>query len=250
MIVCEIGINHLGSELRAKKMVRQILKTKADAITFQIPSPEFIKNLRFKFRELRISFYKSIIKEIHNKNKKVGFAISNELLIEKLNDLGCDFWKILSRDFYDKNILKKIKNTKKKTYISTGFSNFVEIKKLSNNFGKNGYFIHTSLSHNYEDINLKAITLMKKKIHQKKIAFGLHSPDTKILHYSQCYDPESLFFYVKTNEKIKFPDNEHAIRINRVDEIINETNLLKLAMGKGLKRKIILKNKFDTGKIK
>ena len=163
MIICEIGINHLGSESRAKKMVRQILESNADAITFQIPSPEFIKNLKFKFKELRVSFYKSIIKEIHNKNKKVGFAISNEFLINKLNDCGCDFWKILSRDFYHKNIIEKIKKTKKKTYISTGFSNLVEIKKLSNDFGQNGYFIHTCLSHNYEDINLNAIATMKKK---------------------------------------------------------------------------------------
>ena len=48
MIICEIGINHLGSELRATKMVNQILKTNIDALTFQIPSPDFIKSFKKK----------------------------------------------------------------------------------------------------------------------------------------------------------------------------------------------------------
>ena len=78
-------------------------------------------------------------------------------MIDEINGLGCDFWKILSRDFYNKNIIKKLKKTKKKKYISTGFSSIKEIREFSNNFGKYGYYIHTSLSHKYEDINLNAI---------------------------------------------------------------------------------------------
>ena len=249
MIICEIGINHLGSELRAKRMVDQILKTNADAITFQIPSSDFIKNFKIKTKAIKIDFYKEIIKKVHRKKKKIGFAISNEFLINELNSFGCDFWKILSRDFYNKNILKKIKKTGKKTFISTGFSSLGEIKKLNKSFGKKAYFIHTSLSHKYEDVNLKAISLMQEKINKGKIAFGLHSPDTKILNYAQIYKPDSLFFYVKTNEKIRFPDNEHAIEISKVNTVIKDLRLLKLVIGKGRKQKIFLKKKFDTGKI-
>ena len=250
MIICEIGINHLGSELRATKMMDQILKTNVDAVTFQIPSQEFIKGFKIKTKELNLDFYKKIIKKFHKKKKKIGFAISNEYLIGQLNTLGCDFWKILSRDFYNKNIITKIKKTNKKTFISTGFSSMDEIKKFSNSFGKNGYYIHTSLSHKYEDINLNAIPEMKKNINKNRIAFGLHSPDVKILYYAQIYNPESFFFYVKTDENIKFPDNEHAIKINEINSIINNLKLIKISLGEGRKQKIFLKDKFDTGKIK
>ncbi len=250
MIICEIGINHLGSESRALKMVNHLLTKNIDAITFQIPSQDFIKNFKIKTKEIRINFYRDIIKRIHKKKKKIGFAISNEYLIEKLDNFGCDFWKILSRDFYNKNILEKIKKTRKKTYISTGFSSLKEIKKLDNNFKKKAVFIHTSLSHKYEDINLEALSSMKKVINKNRVAFGLHSPDLKILYYAQIYNPESLFFYVKTNEKIKFPDNEHAIKINEVNKVVSNLELLKLSIGNGDKKKIILKNEFDTGKIK
>ena len=136
MIICEIGINHLGSETRALKMVDSLLTKNIDAITFQIPSKDFIKNFRIKTKEIKIDFYKDIIRKIHKKKKKIGFAISNEDLIEKLNNFGCDFWKILSRDFYNKNILRKIKKTGKKTYISIDFSNLNEIKNLDNYFIK------------------------------------------------------------------------------------------------------------------
>lgn len=250
MIICEIGINHLGSELRATKMINQILKTDIDAVTFQIPSPEFIKNFKIKTKELNLDFYKKIIKKVHKKRKKIGFAISNEHLIDKINSFGCDFWKVLSRDFYNKNILTKIKKTDKKTYISTGFSSMAEIRKLNKTFGKNGYYIHTSLSHKYEDINLNAIMEMKRNINKNKIAFGLHSPDIKILYYAQIFNPESSFFYVKTNENIKFPDNDHAIKTGDINSVLNNLKLINISIGKGRKQKIFLKDKFDTGKIK
>ncbi len=250
MIICEIGINHLGSEIRAKRMVNQLLKKKIDAITFQIPSKDFINNFKIKTKELRIEFYQRIIKIIHKKKKKVGFAISDKKLVKKLDKFGCDFWKILSRDFYNDNLLSSIKKTKKKTFISTGFSNLREIKNLQNKFGRNSFFIHTALSHRYEDVNLEAIKLMKKRINKKKIAFGLHSPDIKILYYAQIYNPISIFFYVKTSENIEFPDNKHAIEISNINSVVENLNSLKLSLGDGTKRKINIKNKFDTGKIK
>lgn len=250
MIICEIGINHLGSEARATKMVNQILKTKADAITFQIPASEYTKNLKIKTKELKLNYFKKIVKKIHSKKKKVGFAASDELIIDKLNSFGCDFWKILSRDFYNKTLVKKIKQTKKKTYISTYFSGLSEIKKFKKEFGSKGYFIHTSLSHDYEDVNLSAISTMQKNIDGKKIAFGMHSPDIKVLYYSQIYNPESFFIYVKTNEKIKFPDDMHALKIKDIDLVINNLNLVKISIGTGRKQKVVLKNIFDTGKIK
>ena len=78
---------------------------------------------------------------------------------------------------------------------------------------------------------------MKRKINKNRVAFGLHSPDLKILYYAQIYNPESLFFYVKTNERIKFPDNEHAIKINEINKIIYNLKSLKLAIGNGNKKK-------------
>lgn len=135
MIICEIGINHLGSEARATKMVNQILKTKADAITFQIPTSEYTKNLKIKTKELKLNYFKKIVKKIHSKKKKVGFAASDELIIDKLNSFGCDFWKILSRDFYNKTLVKKIKQTKKKLIYQLTFQAFQKSKSLRKNLG-------------------------------------------------------------------------------------------------------------------
>ena len=59
-----------------------------------------------------------------------------------------------------------------------------------------------------------------------------------------------LFFYVKTDEKIKFPDDDHAVKLSKVNSVINDLKLLKLAVGSEKKQKVFLKNKFDTGKIK
>ena len=43
MIICEIGINHLGNEDYADQYLDNIINGKADALTFQIPNKSFYK---------------------------------------------------------------------------------------------------------------------------------------------------------------------------------------------------------------
>ena len=42
MIIGEIGINHEGSELTAREMLKNLMETSIDAITFQIPTKEYL----------------------------------------------------------------------------------------------------------------------------------------------------------------------------------------------------------------
>ena len=46
MIIAEIGINHLGNHRRARRMIIDLLNTKIDGITFQIPTKEFVNQDR------------------------------------------------------------------------------------------------------------------------------------------------------------------------------------------------------------
>ena len=57
--------------------------------------------------------------------KKIGFAISR---YDKINTLPSDFWKTLSWDLQNIEYLKRLEDTKKKIYISTGMSSLEEIK--------------------------------------------------------------------------------------------------------------------------
>ena len=64
MLVAEIGLNHKGSKTLLTKYVNFLLKSKIDAITFQIQPDQYISSLGFK----NIDF--KIFKKLHSKNKK------------------------------------------------------------------------------------------------------------------------------------------------------------------------------------
>ena len=246
MIIAEIGINHLGSHYRARRMIIGLLNTKIDGITFQIPTREFAYQFEIRTKLLKNSFYREMIKLVKESNKKIGFAVSDLKMITVLDKYGCDFWKVLSRDFYDKKIINELKKTNKTTYISAGFSSMQEIKKMRKYFGKKAKFVHTCLSHKLEDVNLLAIKSMKNFIGKNNVAFGLHSTNLDVLYWSQFYNPFSTFFYVKTNENTLFPDNKHAIRIEKIDLIIKNINSIQKVIGKGLKKKVLMNNKFEV----
>ena len=68
--------------------------------------------------------------KISELNKKIGIAISDISRIEYFDQCKVDFWKILSKDFYNKNLINKLVKTRRKIYLSTGFSSINEIKKI------------------------------------------------------------------------------------------------------------------------
>ena len=45
--IAEIGLNHLGSEVIAKKYLNYLINTNVDGISFQIKNEEFTKNLSY-----------------------------------------------------------------------------------------------------------------------------------------------------------------------------------------------------------
>ena len=128
MLVAEIGLNHKGSKTLLTKYVNFLVKSKIDAITFQIQPDQYISSLGFKNIDLK--YLKDCIQIIKKNNKKIGIAISDISKIEYFDQCKVDFWKILSKDFYNKNLINKLVKTRRKIYLSTGFSSINEIKKI------------------------------------------------------------------------------------------------------------------------
>ena len=163
MIIGEIGINHEGSELTAREMLKNLMETSIDAITFQIPTKEYLNCTEPKRIPLSKEFYEEAIIETHRNNKKIGFACGDSTLINFLDNAGSNFWKTFSWDINNKDLHRELQKTLKKTYVSTGVSGIQEIIKIDGTL-KNISFIHTQISNEITDVNLKAINTMKSKI--------------------------------------------------------------------------------------
>tara|TARA_Y100000590_G_C15646776_1_gene987178 strand:- start:366 stop:1094 length:729 start_codon:yes stop_codon:yes gene_type:complete len=238
MFVAEIGINHKGDKQRAFAMLEQLVNTNVDAVTFQIPRPEFYSKNKKWGDPLDIEFYVKAIDFVHNKNKKIGFATGVENIIPYLDKNGADFWKFLSVHISIDGLCNAFKKTNKLILISTGVSDEKEILNVVKQLkDSNIRLIHTQLSNAIEDTNLKAIKRLRE-ITNKEISFGLHCSEYEVLFAAISFEPTDIIFYVKDNKSEEFPDGDHAIVIDQVDKLIEKLNGTKKALGSGIKNKI------------
>lgn len=104
MIICEIGLNHLGDEDYANHYINEVLKSNADAITFQVLKESFYENERFKKFRLEKEFYIKASQKIRDNKKDFGIAIDDVVAIDFLEQLDVSFYKVLSKSRYSEFI--------------------------------------------------------------------------------------------------------------------------------------------------
>mgnify|MGYP001253583766 CR=1 FL=1 len=84
MIVCEVGLNHLGNEEYSTMYMEKLSKSKCDAISYQIREPKFYAKDKYKDYELSFDHYQGLIKST---DKKFGVALADEGYLE-INNKG------------------------------------------------------------------------------------------------------------------------------------------------------------------
>lgn len=243
MIICEVGLNHLGSEKMALDYIDAVVNTKADAITFQVLKDSFYEIQRYKEYKLRKEFFIEALLKTKREEKQFGAAIDDEMIVSSLEQNGIDFFKVLSKDLNNYILIDKLLGASDKPiYISTGLSNLGEIKELLNRYNseKNRItLIQTQLSNRVEDINFEAIPFLKTKF-SIDVAFGFHCSNHNALYMSLAYNPESIFFYIKKNDNRKYPDDKHAITLKNISTVVD--NLLELPSAIGSGKKVKMEN--------
>jgi len=239
MIVCEVGLNHMGNIRYANEYVESVIKSKADGILFHIREKSFYrkkKNMQFQLHE---KFYFQTAKKLKKNNIKFGITIADPEQIDFCEKIGVDFYKIFARDILFVDLIKKINKTKKKTFVSTGMSNIKEIHEFVKlvNKSKNFTLIHTQLDNSIEIVNLKAITMLKDKF-KMKVGYGNHCENTNVIYLSLAYQPSDILFYVKGDKIKKHIDDLHAIKLKDLQNFIRELRELPKSLGTQVKIKM------------
>jgi sialic acid synthase SpsE len=241
MIIVEIGLNHLGSD----KILSEFLKIpdNVDAVTIQIISDDFYNNPDYKSLKLSDAKLINFIGKLLNLGKKVGLAIDDYTKINKFLPNEISFYKILSKDIENKKLIDAVKNTDVESiYISTGMSDYCLLDSVIPALVKSDKrikLIHTQLSNNIADVNIKAIQVMRDR-YQTPVAYGHHCDVPNVIYASLGLLPESIFFYIKGSEDLEYPDNAHAIDLLNVEELVYGIKNIKKAIGNG--EKISMKN--------
>tara|TARA_B100000787_G_C16177799_1_gene290040 strand:- start:931 stop:1665 length:735 start_codon:yes stop_codon:yes gene_type:complete len=237
MVIVEIGLNHLGS----KEMLSEFLKKipdNVDGISIQILSDEFFNNPKYSKLKLSEEILFSFINKLLLSGKKVGLAIDDHTKINKFMPDKISFYKILSKDIDNKELIDAVKTTNAESiFISTGMSDFKTLDDIIPELVKSDKrikLIHTQLSNNENEVNLKAIESMRAR-YKTPVAYGHHCSIVNVIYTSLGFLPESIFFYVKGNKNLKYPDNYHAIKVDDVKGVVDDINILKKSIGDGMK---------------
>ena len=182
-IIAEIGNNHEGSFLLAKKMILEAHKCGADAVKFQVFKTEkyvstynIARFKRLKKFELKFSDFLKL-KKYAERLGLVFFGTPFDIDSLKFLIKNCKIIKISSGDNNHMEFITEILRNNKICIISTGFLSEIEINKL--------------------------IKKIRKKFSKKIIEKNL-----KLLHCVAAYPPNdkelNLKFIKTLNEKYKF----------------------------------------------
>jgi sialic acid synthase SpsE len=231
-LIAEIGNNHLGEVRRAREMLVEALAAGVDAVTFQVREESFYKLPEMTHLDLPLDFFAEAVATTHAAGRQFGIAICDPARIAPLDRLGVDFWKTLSWDFSNEELRAELQTTGKPVYYSTGVSGTDEIVAISERLG-NAVLIHTQFSHSLGDVNLKAIQALGSAT-SLPVAFGLHAHNHEVLKMALCFEPHSLFFYVKQRGIFAY-DDEHALVLDELQQTVSSLRELMSAIGTGIK---------------
>ena len=142
-LIAEAGINHNGNLKTALKLVDTAKKNGADAVKFQTYITEKRINKKHSkifniLKKCELDYKQFDIINQYCKEKKILF-FSTPFDIESvdyLNSIKVKIFKVASFDIGNKELIKKIIDSRKPTIISTGMAKFHEIRSVYNLYKK------------------------------------------------------------------------------------------------------------------
>jgi len=242
MIVCEVGMNHMGDTAYADEYLAVLEGARPEGLTFQVREKEYYaKQKPEESPFLSDDYYCAVVKRTQEAGIKFGIAVCEAERVPFFEGIGTDFYKILSKDIDNTELVAAVLTTGKPVYVSTGMSSEEEIASFLAGLGtsvpSNLSLIHTQLSYEDADTNLRAITRLQEHF-GVPVAFGLHSTDVNVLYASLGFSPFALFFYAKGERPIKHKDEKHAIPLSQCPNVIAEIRRLETMMGDGIKKEM------------
>ncbi|XOJ73425.1 N-acetylneuraminate synthase family protein [Candidatus Pelagibacter sp. Uisw_114] len=238
-IIAEIGVNHLGSLARAKKMVDLANQGGADFIKFQTYDSKNRYDLKKnpkakKFIELTKEWELSQTEEselwkyARKKKAKLFTSVYDYKMVnfaEKLNTIA---YKIAAFEITNIKLIKEIIKTKKPVIISCGMTNIKEIKKIVKPFEDNK--IKYILLHTVSSYPLQKIHSNLKKIYELKENFNCpvghsdHTPGSDIPPLAVAAGAQIIEKHFTDEPKHRESDNFFSITCSDLRDIKFKVN--------------------------
>ena len=269
-IIAEIGINHNGDIDLAKELIDMAHNSGCDAVKFQkrdidqVYTQEFLDSPREspwgttqRDQKKGLEFSKEQYEEIDKyckENKIEWFASAWDLNSQEfLRQFNCNYNKVASAMIVYEDLLKKIADEKKHTFISTGMSNLDDIKKAVEIFkSANCSFelMHTVSTYpmNDEDANLQVINTLRKNFNCN-VGYSGHEAGLAISFAAAALGISSLERHITLSRAMYGSDQAASVEPNGLRQLVGGVRKIEKAMGNG-EKKIIEAEKIIAKKLR
>lgn len=257
-VVAELSANHNGSLDTAIKSLEAIKRTGANAVKLQTYKPESLTiNLRKKDFILRNGtiWDGQSLWELYS---KAAMPYEwHETLFKKAKDLGLicfstpfctqdlEFlskfdpvaYKIASFEAIDFGFVKEVLKKDKPVLVSTGITNFSEIRVLSDlmpGFKKNIAFLHCVSSYptKEENANLSVIQDLKKTMPQHTIGYSDHTQSTQAAPFAVAAGARIIEKHFVLDKSLDTADASFSLDEQEFTTMVQEIRRAELLQGK------------------
>jgi len=257
--VAEIGINHNGDMSICKELIDVAVDAGFDAVKFQkrdidqVYTQEFLDSPREsvwgttqRAQKEGLEFDQNDYKEIDRycKEKEIEwFASAWDLNSQEfLRQFNCNYNKVASAMIVHEDLLKKIAEEGKHTFISTGMSTYEDIDKAVEIFrSANCPFelMHTVSTYPMkdEDANLNMINTLRDK-YQCNVGYSGHEVGLAVSYAAAALGISSLERHITLDRAMYGSDQSASVEPAGVRQLIGAVKKIEQAMGDGVKRVI------------
>ncbi|MBL3645659.1 N-acetylneuraminate synthase [Bacillus sp. RHFB] len=254
-IIAEIGVNHNGSLVLAKKLVDKAIDAGADAVKFQMFETEALtteqadlteyqkrtkeKNQYDMLKKLELSPAEFIELKKYCDNKNIIFLATPFDLksIDFLNKLDMCAFKVGSGDLTNFPLLKRIVKTGKPIILSTGMSTISEIDRtidylnaLKKNLQISVLHCTSSYPASEQQINLNVIRDYLKR-YPFVIGYSDHSIGIHIPIAATALGARIIEKHITLDQSLPGPDHSASINIEEFKEMVQLVRLTELSLG-------------------
>jgi N-acetylneuraminate synthase len=256
--LAEIGINHNGSIDTVKKLIDMAVTLGADAVKFQKRTPEICVpehqrdvprktpwgTMSYLDYKKRMEFKEADYKEIDEYCKEkdiIWFASPWDLesfkFLEKFN---VPAYKIASAKLTDRELLMKIKETKKPVILSIGGSTMDQARKAISLLEDSNPLVILHCNSAYpardDELNLRVIPKLKEEFPNHIIGYSGHELGTDASCIAAALGARVIERHITLDREMWGTDHSASLDAEDIGKLIGNLNKLNDWLGDGIKR--------------
>jgi N,N'-diacetyllegionaminate synthase len=260
-LIAEIGLNHNGSMVMAKKLIDEAIDAGADAVKLQSYKTKYRvakhgKTSRYVEKVLGVeeTDYEMLKKyELTKEQTKELFDYAKDRTIifsapfdmesaDELAELGVDCYKIASFDLVNLPLIRKVASQQKPMIISTGMSYLSEVQDALMEVAKcgNPNLILMQCTSSYpcppETMNIKAIDTMKQAFNGLPVGISDHVIGDMVSLGAVARGADIIEKHFTLDKKMEGPDHILSMQPEEFSEMQERVRIVEKSLGDGIKQ--------------